>query len=183
MTTSKIRLAAYLRVSTDDQRERETIKGQEELIADFLRRNPQYELVGTFKDDGVSGTIPLAQRPEGGKLFRQAVDGRFDAILVTRMDRLGRDPIDLFQSRSVFQSFNIKLVGVVEDLDDELAFDFRAVLAKEERRRLCNGPRKASTVVRATGCTWAASSLWATSPWASVGTAGSSPTTASCGVI
>src|SRR5205814_2075230 len=43
-----------------------------------------------FLDDGVSGTIPLGQRPAGAKLIEAARAGRADLVATYRVDRLGR---------------------------------------------------------------------------------------------
>jgi len=131
----KRRLAAYLRVSTDDQRERETSNTQRDEIIRYVERTGGCEIVEWFVDDGVSGTIPLGQRLAGRRLLENAAAGKFDGIIVTRADRLGRDVIDLMQLRALFEQLGIELVGAVEPLDDELGFDMRAVWAKHERRR------------------------------------------------
>jgi hypothetical protein len=47
-------------------------------------------VIGEYIDDGISGTIPLADRPEGQRLLIDAEAGRFGAVLVYRIDRLGR---------------------------------------------------------------------------------------------
>lgn len=129
------RLVSYLRVSSDDQRERQTIETQQDVIDQFLARCPDLELVGSYRDDGVSGSIPLAQRPAGRQLVAAAAAGFFDAIVVTRADRLGRDAIDLMQTRALFESLGIELIGVQEPMDDEMSFDMRAVWAKHEKKR------------------------------------------------
>jgi len=47
-------------------------------------------MVETYADDGVSGTIPLHERPEGRRLLEEAKEGKFVAALVYRLDHLGR---------------------------------------------------------------------------------------------
>jgi site-specific DNA recombinase len=130
-----VRIATYERVSSDDQRERETIKTQQEAISHWLASRPDVLLIERFCDDGVSGTIPLAQRPAGRRLVELAARHGFDAIVMTRPDRLGRDAIDLMQARALFESLGIELIGVVEPMDDEFSFDVRAVFAKHDRKR------------------------------------------------
>jgi site-specific DNA recombinase len=58
-------VALSLRVSTDEQRDRETI----EIQGDFLEQYRSfYELegAGIYKDDGVSGSVPLHEGPRAG---------------------------------------------------------------------------------------------------------------------
>src|ERR1019366_5314592 len=83
-------IAIYARVSTEEQRERQSIETQYELGQSFCRMQnlPVYRVYG---DNGVSGTIPLDRRPEGSQIFRDARLGKFDELLVYRLDRLGRN--------------------------------------------------------------------------------------------
>ena len=43
-----------------------------------------------YADDDVSGTVPLHERPDGRQLLQDAREGRFTAVLVSKLDRLGR---------------------------------------------------------------------------------------------
>src|SRR5262245_61359802 len=83
------RVACYARVSTEDQAERQTVQAQ----TDFLRRYCElHELpvAGFYIDDGISGTIPIGDRPEGRRLLEDAKSGAFSIVLVYKVDRLGR---------------------------------------------------------------------------------------------
>ena len=55
-------VAVYVRVSTEEQRERQSIVTQREFGFRYcdLHQLPVFE---TYADDGVSGTIPLELRP------------------------------------------------------------------------------------------------------------------------
>lgn len=87
---SLARVAAYLRVSTDEQRERATIETQrveihKRAVTDGIM------LVDWYADDGWSGRkLTVSQRPEGARLLTDARDGRIDTVIVYRADRLGR---------------------------------------------------------------------------------------------
>jgi site-specific DNA recombinase len=128
------RVATYERVSSEDQRERATIKTQADELARALARDPGVELVGRYLDDGVSGTIPLAERPEGGRLMRDAAAGRFDELHVYKFDRLGRDAVDLLVVRRRFIELEIRVISVVEGEPDLLGYDVQAVVADHARR-------------------------------------------------
>ena len=83
------RIALLLRVSSEEQREKETIELQEEFLEQYCGLY-ELEVAEIYKDDGVSGTIPLHERPEGRRLLEDANEGKFDAVLVYKLDRLGR---------------------------------------------------------------------------------------------
>jgi site-specific DNA recombinase len=129
------RVATYERVSSEDQRERETIKTQTEQLARSLDRQADIELVERFVDDGVSGTIPLAERPAGGRLMRVAAAGRIDEVHVFKFDRLGRDEIDLLVVRRRFKDLGIRLISVVEGEPNELGYGVQAIVSADGRRQ------------------------------------------------
>src|SRR5918995_3960064 len=83
------RVALYLRVSSEEQRDRETIEIQREFLEQY-RNLYELEVADVYEDDGVSGTIPLHERPEGRRLLEDAQEGKFETLLVYRLDRLGR---------------------------------------------------------------------------------------------
>ena len=71
-----MKAAAYFWVSTEDQRERQTIETQ---VGEVRRHCEQHgiALYDTYADDGVSGTIPFDQRPAGARLLQDARAGHF----------------------------------------------------------------------------------------------------------
>src|ERR671914_1924839 len=85
------RVALYLRVSSEEQRDRETIEIQREFLEPYCELYG-FEVVKTYADDGVSGTIPLHERPEGRQLLDDAKEGKFQAVLVYRLHPRGGAP-------------------------------------------------------------------------------------------
>ncbi len=132
--TTKDGVAVYCRVSSDDQRNRETIRTQIDVIEHYVAER-DLAVYRWYKDDGISGTIPMAQRHEGKQLLDDAVAGRFKAVLVLRADRLGRDAVDLLQVYGRLTQLGVDLVGVVEPIGDELLFGIKAVLSADERKK------------------------------------------------
>lgn len=84
------RVAVYLRVSTDEQREKQTIQTQRQHAEQHTARE-NVVVHDYYADDGVSGTIPFQERPAGARLMDDARAGLFDTVLVYKLDRLGRD--------------------------------------------------------------------------------------------
>jgi site-specific DNA recombinase len=76
------RVATYERVSSEDQRERETIRTQQEELAKRLNSDPTAALVKRYSDDGISGTIPMGERPDGRVLLRDAEAHVFDELWI-----------------------------------------------------------------------------------------------------
>lgn len=129
-------VAIYERVSSEEQREQETIKTQSEVIDRWLVTQSDITVYERYRDDGVSGTIPFRQRKEGRRLAEAAMRGRFTEIVVTRPNRLGRNEIDLLQFYALMQGLGIKLTGISEAIGDEFMFGINAIVSGADRRRL-----------------------------------------------
>ena len=83
-----LRLAIYARVSTDEQREGQTIDSQVSEVERFAR-DKGWPITGIYKDEGWSGGI--MERPELDRLRDDAQKGVFEAVLINDVDRLARD--------------------------------------------------------------------------------------------
>src|SRR5260370_31602528 len=106
-------VAVYARVSTEEQRERQSIETQ----YDFGQRFCQMYALPVFRiyaDDGVSGTIPLDRRPEGSQILRDARLGRFDQLLVYRLDRLGRQTPLIFDALADLEKMWVSVPPLTE---------------------------------------------------------------------
>lgn len=128
------RVVTYERVSSDDQRERQTILLQQAALARELEAHPECELVCRYVDDGVSGTLPFAKRPDGCRLMRDAELGRFDEVLVYDNSRLGRDQIDPLVVRRELEYLGVRLRSLHEGYADGLLFPITVAIADEERK-------------------------------------------------
>ena len=67
-TTNQERTALYLRVSSEGQREAGTIQTQSDSLTRYAAARG-FEVADVYPDDGVDGTIPLHERPEGRRLL------------------------------------------------------------------------------------------------------------------
>jgi site-specific DNA recombinase len=108
--------AIYARVSSDEQREKQSIETQ----LDFARRYCELHgitIADVYKDDGVSGGIPCGIRPEGARLLEDARTGKFDLLLMYRVDRLSRSLVDLLQTSQMIEDYGITLQSMTEPFD------------------------------------------------------------------
>jgi DNA invertase Pin-like site-specific DNA recombinase len=81
---------AYLRVSGKGQVEGDGFNRQRDAIRRFATLNG-CEIVGEFRDEGVSGTRELADRPGLASLLERVESNGVHLVLVERADRLARD--------------------------------------------------------------------------------------------
>ena len=149
------RVAVYERVSSADQRERETIKTQTDALDARLAAEPGIELVARFADDGWSGMKPLADRPGGRALLAAAESHRFDELWLYRLDRLGRNLADTAANGRRLEGLGVTVVTLQEGRLTPFMFDLFAMLAQNEHRvfheRSADGMARAAREGRYTG--------------------------------
>ncbi|MCR6515337.1 recombinase family protein [Clostridium sp. LY3-2] len=111
------KIALYCRVSSDDQKERETIENQVEILRTYVDMHNDLQITYEYLDDGVSGTIAFENRPAGNKLITDAKIGLFDCILVYKIDRFGRDTLSGLSAIETLRKYNIEIMSVTEPFD------------------------------------------------------------------
>ena len=65
----------------------------------------------------MSGTIPLQDRPDGARLLRDAQDRRFSAVLVYKLDRLGRSIRRILEAVDQLEKLSVQVKSVTEPFD------------------------------------------------------------------
>jgi len=80
----------YLRTSGDDGRDKAGLPVQRENCNAYAAR-AGYEIVREFVDDGISGTVPMDERPSGAELVKAIADNGVSAVLVWNGERIGRE--------------------------------------------------------------------------------------------
>lgn len=118
-----LRVACYLRNSTEEQSERETTKSQRlylerKLAPDLDPGSPNpVKIIGWYEDAGVTGTMPMPDRPAGGRLLADARSGAFDLVLVYKLDRLGRRLRVILDAYETLDQCGVSLRSATEPLD------------------------------------------------------------------
>ena len=94
------RVFAYARVSTVEQ----LTENQREQIA-----QAGYSIEPRrFIEEKVSGSVPASQRSGFQRLMERMEGG--DTLIVTKLDRIGRDSIDVQQTVSIFENLGMRLI-------------------------------------------------------------------------
>ena len=70
-----------------------------------------------YADDGISGTVPLEHRPEGSQLLKDARLGKFDQLLIYRLDRLGRDTRLILNAVADLEKLGVRVRSMTEEFD------------------------------------------------------------------
>jgi DNA invertase Pin-like site-specific DNA recombinase len=125
-----MKAAAYVRVSTEEQSTGLSLEAQERACREYADR--QGWQVATVYQDIQSGLD--ADRPGWQRLLSDARRKRFDAVVVYRLDRFGRDPADAFPAVKELAKFGIALHSATEG-NDHFVQGLLLLLAQEESRR------------------------------------------------
>ena len=135
----KKRVAAYCRVSTDNDDQANSFESQQRYFRQYIERNPDWELYAIFADEGISGTN-TKKRKEFNRMIACAKNGDFDLIITKEISRFARNILD-----SIFYTRDLKKHGVgviflndninTLDGDAELRLAIMSSIAQEESRK------------------------------------------------
>ena len=85
------RVYCLYRVSTLGQVEKDDIPMQKQYCREFVGQHPGWEIVKEFSEKGVSGfKVSAKDRDAIQEIQRDALQNKFDILLVFMFDRLGR---------------------------------------------------------------------------------------------
>ncbi|MGE0598978.1 MAG: recombinase family protein [Dehalococcoidia bacterium] len=107
--------ALYSRVSSDDQVLGHSLDYQFEGCHQYAEKN-DIEIVESYQDAGFSGTSDA--RPAFLKMIEDAEAGKFDTIIVYRIDRFARDRHDNVVYKKRLVKAGVRVVSVTEPIDD-----------------------------------------------------------------
>lgn len=116
MDQKGLKVCAYARVSSEDQQERGTIQNQVEFGVKYCDLHG-FKIIKWYLDDGITGTIPLNERPGGKELLKDAKEGFFNLLLVYRIDRLGRSARIILDSVYELEQCGVKIKSMTEPFD------------------------------------------------------------------
>lgn len=138
MIDTRKRVAAYCRVSTDNEDQANSFESQQRYFKQYIERNPDWELYEIFADEGISGTN-TKKRKEFNRMIACAKNGDFDLIITKEISRFARNTLDsIYYTRDlkkhgvgvIFMNDNINTL----DGDAELRLAIMSSIAQEESR-------------------------------------------------
>ncbi|MBL8238352.1 MAG: recombinase family protein [Bryobacterales bacterium] len=109
-------VAVYVRVSTEEQRERQSIMTQREFAERYCGLH-DLSIFRIYSDDGISGTVPVDRRPEASQILCDARLRKFDQLLVYRLDRLGRETKLILNAVDELEKLGVRVKSMTEEFD------------------------------------------------------------------
>lgn len=101
----KLRVAAYCRVSTQEEQQVGSFEMQVHHFTKRIEANPEWEMVEIYQDEGISATT-IGKRLGFQKMIADAVDGKIDLILTKSISRFGRNIVDILNNLRTLSALN-----------------------------------------------------------------------------
>ena len=133
-------MAAYCRVSTDQDEQLSSYENQVRYYKEFIRQNPLYELVDIYADEGISGTN-TKKRTEFNRLIADCRKGKVDRIIVKSISRFSRNTLDCLKYVRELKELGIGVIFEKENIDSldakgEVLLTILSSLAQDESRSI-----------------------------------------------
>lgn len=133
---TKIRIAAYCRVSTSRSEQENSYETQVRYFTSLYNDSQTEQLVGIYADEGISGTS-LEPRASFGKMMDDCRRGKIDRIVTKSLSRFARNTKDCLSCIRELSELGISVKFEKENIDtarmsDEMMITVMGGLAQEE---------------------------------------------------
>lgn len=134
------KVAAYARVSMESERLQHSLSAQVSYYSALIQKHPDWEYVGVYADDGISGT-KTEKRDEFNRLLADCEAGKIDIVLTKSISRFARNTVDLLNTVRRLKELGISVQFEKEHIDSltedgELMLTLLASFAQEESRSI-----------------------------------------------
>lgn len=135
----KRRVVIYARVSTEHEAQMLALENQVDWYKPILAARPEWELVGQYIDEGITGTS-AEKRPQFMKMIRDAKQKKFDMIITREVSRFARNTVDTLQYTRELKAGGVEVFFINDNIktfdgDGELRLTIMATLAQDESRK------------------------------------------------
>lgn len=140
LTSIKLRVTDYARVSTDHLEQKKSLQNQVEHFEQYIKENPNWTYIPGYVDDGITGTSDI-KRDNFMKMIEDARLGKFDLIVTKEISRFSRNTLDSIKYTRELLSYGVAVLFVNDNIntaqsDSELRLTIMASMAQDEIRRL-----------------------------------------------
>ena len=135
-----IRVAAYIRVSTDHENQEDSYELQDRYFTQLLESNPNWVSAGVYSDYGISAT-DQTHRTGFNRLIRHCREGKVDRIICKSISRFARNTADFLTAISILRDHGVSMMFEKENLDtanptSEFILTTLGAIAQEESRSI-----------------------------------------------
>ena len=112
----QLRVAAYCRVSTEQEEQQNSYQVQIDYYTDLINKNKEWELAGIFADEGISGT-QTKKRTEFNKMIRLCKKRKIDLVLCKSISRFARNTVDTLEYVRQLKDLGISVIFEKENIN------------------------------------------------------------------
>ena len=132
----QLRVAAYCRVSTDDEEQLTSYEAQQNYYTDKIMTNQDWTMAGIFADEGITGTS-ARKRPEFLRMIRLCKQKKIDIILTKSISRFARNTVDCLNYIRALRELGIAVIFEKENIntleaDSEILITMLGAFAQAE---------------------------------------------------
>ena len=136
----KRRVAAYARVSTDDEEQQTSYENQVSHYTQYIKEHDGWLFAGMYTDEGISGT-ETKHRDGFNAMIRAAMAGEIDLIITKSISRFARNTVDTLTTVRKLKAIGVEVYFEKEqiytlDSQGELVITIMSSLAQEESRSI-----------------------------------------------
>ena len=137
---SKLRVAAYCRVSTGSDAQLESLEAQKSHYEQYINSREDWQFAGLYFDEGITGT-KAEKRPELLRLVTDCEARRIDFVITKSISRFARNTLDCLKYIRQLKDMNIPVLFEKEsintmDAKGEVLITIMASLAQQESQSL-----------------------------------------------
>ena len=112
----KLRVAAYCRVSTEDEEQQGSFEIQKLYYTEKINSTPEWEVAGIYADDGISG-VHTKKRDGFNQMIQDCKKRKIDLILTKSISRFARNTLDSIQYVRMLKQMGIAVVFEKENIN------------------------------------------------------------------
>lgn len=144
-TQRQLRVAAYCRVSTDDEEQLTSYEAQKNYYTEKIMTNPNWTMAGIFADEGITGTS-ARKRPEFLRMIRCCRQNKIDLVLVKSISRFARNTLDCLNYIRALRQLGIAVIFEKENIntlesDSEMIITLMSAFAQAESESMSHNIR------------------------------------------
>mgnify|MGYP000018747029 FL=1 len=142
---TKIRCAAYCRVSSDSEDQLNSFMAQTRYYSQVFKDSETEELIDIYADEGITGTRE-DKRDEFQRMLKDCRRGKIDRIYTKSISRFARNTKDCLKSVRELKALGITIFFEKENIDtanmtDEMMITIMGGLAQEESTSISQNMR------------------------------------------
>ena len=132
----KLQVAAYCRVSTEEEEQQSSYEAQCSYYTEKIITNPEWTMAGIFADEGITGTS-TKKRDDFNRMIRKCKKKKIDLILTKSISRFARNTLDTINYTRMLRAMGIGIYFEKEnintlDMDSEMLITMLGAFAQAE---------------------------------------------------